>query len=186
MSEQVAEKKNNKQLLIIIIIIIAAVLIIAGLVTVIVLLLNKDEKPDQVDKPTGGLINYQPGVIGVDVESFQEKFDQAVRDMQNSSIGLVFNNYAISNDGVNFKCYIGNAEGNTKDMYFNIYKDTSFSEQILLTGLIPPGSGIDTFESEIDLDPGTYEAVLVLTQVDDDHSTLLAQTNVQITLYVKG
>lgn len=185
MSEQVAEKKNNKQLLIIIII-IAAVLIIAGLVTVIVLLLNKDEKPNQVDQPTGGLINYQPGVIGVDVESFQEKFDQAVRDMQNSSIGLVFNNYAISNDGVNFKCYIGNAEGNTKDMYFNIYKDTSFSEQILLTGLIPPGSGIDTFESEIDLDPGTYEAVLVLTQVDDDHSTLLAQTNVQITLYVKG
>lgn len=186
MSEQVAQKKGKDNKKFIIIIASVAFVVIATLVVVIVLLLNKDEKPNQNDKPSGGLIDYQPGVIGVDVESFQEKFDQAVKDMQNSSIGLVFNNYAISDDGVNFKCYIGNAEGNTKDMYFNIYKDTSFSEQILLTGLIPPGSGIDTFESEIDLDPGTYEAVLVLTQVDDDHSTLLAQTNVQITLYVKG
>lgn len=178
-------EKNNKTL--IIVIIVAAALIIAGLVTVIVLLLGKeDTAPIDDNKPSGGLINYQQGVIGVDVESFQEKFDQAVKEMQESSIGLVFNNYAISDDGVNFKCYIGNAEGNTKDMYFNIYKDMSFSEQILLTGLIPPGSGIDTFESEIDLEPGTYEAVLVLTQVDDDHSTLLAQTNVQIKLYVKG
>lgn len=184
MSEQVAEKKNNKQLLIIII--IAAVLIIAGLVTVIVLLLNKDEKPNQVDQPTGGLIDYQPGVIGVDVDDFQAAFDQAVRDMQNSSIGIVFNNYAESSDGINFKCYLGNAAGNGKDVYFNIYKDSSFSEQILLTGLIPPGSGIDTFESEIDLEPGEYEAVLVLTKVDDDHSTILAQTNVQITLRVSG
>lgn len=186
MSEK-AEKKDNKTL--IIVIIIAAVLIIAGLVAVIVLLLGKNEKPSQNNNQnsiSGGLIDYQPGVVGVNADDFQEKFDQAVKDMQNSSIGLVFNNYAISDDGVNFKCYIGNAEGNTKDMYFNIYKDTSFSEQILLTGLIPPGSGIDTFESEIDLDPGTYEAVLVLTQVDDDHSTLVAQTNVQITLYVKG
>lgn len=179
-------EKNNKTL--IIVIIAAAALIIAGLVTVIVLLLVKDDTAPIIDdnKPSVGLINYQEGVIGVDVESFQEKFDQAVREMQESSIGLVFNNYAVSDDGVSFKCYIGNAEGNTKDMYFNIYKDTSFSEQILLTGLIPPGSGIDTFESEIDLEPGTYEAVLVLTQVDDDHSTILGQTNVQLKLYVKG
>lgn len=179
-----AEKKKNKTLLIVIIVL--AVLIIAGLTTVIVLLLNKEDKPIQNNNNNGGLIDYQPGVIGINVEDFQAEFDQAVKEMQESSIGLIFNNYAVSNDGVNFKCYIGNSEGNTKDMYFNIYKDASFSEQILLTGLIPPGSGIDTFESEIDLDPGTYEAVLVLTQVDDDHSTLLAQTNVQITLYVKG
>lgn len=178
-------EKNNKAL--IIVIIVAAVLIIAGLVTVIVLLLGKEEAaPVDNDKPTVGLINYEQGVIGVDVENFQEEFDRAVREMQESSIGLVFNNYATSDDGVSFKCYIGNAEANTKDMYFNIYKDTSFSEQILLTGLIPPGSGIDTFESEIDLEPGTYEAVLVLTQVDDDHSTILGQTNVEIKLYVKG
>lgn len=179
------EKKQNKNLLIIIVVL--AALLIAGLVTVIVLLLDKDDEPTQNNNnQSDGLINYQPGVIGVDVEDFQEKFNKAVEEMKNSSIGLVFNNYAVSNDGVNFKCYIGNAEANTKDMYFNIYKDTSFSEQILLTGLIPPGSGIDTFESEIDLEPGTYEAVLVLTQVDDDHSTIIGQTNVQITLYVKG
>lgn len=185
MSEQVAEKKNNKQLLIIIII-IAAVLIIAGLVTVIVLLLNKDEKPNQVDQPTGGLINYQPGVIAVDADDFQAKFDEAVKEMENSSIGLIFNNYAYSDDGVHFKCYLGNSEVNNKDLYFNIYTDLSFSKQVLLTGLIPPGSGIDTFESEIKFEPGTHEAILVLTKVDDDHSTIIGQTNVQLTLYVKG
>ncbi|MBD5081344.1 MAG: hypothetical protein HDT44_06215 [Ruminococcaceae bacterium] len=179
-----AEKKKNKTLLIVIIVL--AVLIIAGLTTVIVLLLNKDDKPIQDNNNNGGLIDYQPGVIGVNVDDFQAEFDQAVKDMQNSSIGIIFNNYAVSEDGKNFKCYLGNAEGNGKDIYFNIYKDISFSEQILLTGLIPPGSGIDTFESEIDLDPGQYEAVLVLTKVDDDHSTILTQTNVQITLQVNG
>ena len=178
-----AEKKKNKTLLIVIIVL--AVLIIAGLTTVIVLLLNKEDKPIQ-NNNNNGLINYQPGVIGVDVDNFQAEFDQAVKDMQNSSIGIVFNNYAVSSDGINFKCYLGNAEGNGKDIYFNIYKDSSFSEQILLTGLIPPGSGIDTFKSEIDLEPGQYEAVLVLTKVDDDHSTILSQTNVQITLHVEG
>ena len=177
-----AEKKNKKPLLIVIILL--AVLIIAGLTTVIVLLLNKDDKP--VDNNNNGLINYEPGVIGVNVDDFQAEFDQAVKDMQNSSVGLIFNNYATSSDGKNFKCYLGNAQANNKDIYLNIYKDTSFSEQILLTGLIPPGSGIDTFESEIQLEPGEYEAVLVLTKVDDDHSTILTQTNVQLTLYVEG
>lgn len=179
-----AEKKKKKTLLIVIIVL--AVLIIAGLTTIIVLILNKDDKPIQNNNNNSGLINYQPGVIGVNADDFQEKFDEAVKEMENSSIGLIFNNYAYSDDGVHFKCYLGNSEVNNKDLYFNIYTDLSFSKQVLLTGLIPPGSGIDTFESEIKFEPGTHEAILVLTKVDDDHSTIIGQTNVQLTLYVKG
>lgn len=183
-------QKNNKTL--IIVIIVVAALVIAGLVIVIVLLLGgKDEVPPPVNSVennfTNGQIQYQQqGVIALDAENLQAAFDEAVQKTKEGYITLSFNNYAESDDGKEFKCYLGNAAENTYDAYFDMYLDSSLSQRVLLTGLIPPGSGIDTFTSEVDLDPGTYEAVLVLTQVEDDHSTIHMQTSVQINLVVKG
>lgn len=182
-------QKNNKTL--IIVIIVAAALVIAGLVTVIVLLLGNNEEPaapvNSIESNlSNGQILYQTGVVAFNEEDLQAAYDEAVRRTKEGYITVDFNAYATSGDGINFDCHIGNAIENTYDCYFDIYLDSSLSERVLLTGLIPPGSGIDTFESEIDIDPGTYEAVLVLTQVEDDHSTLHAQTSVQINLVVQG
>lgn len=180
-------EKKNKTL--IIVIIVAAVLIIAGLVTVIVLLLGKEDAApiDPVDKNlSGGKILYQEGIIGLEPEDLQAAFDEFRKRTEEGYITLSFNNWAESEDGKEFKCYLGNAEENTYDVYFDMYLDSTLSQRVLLTGLIPPGSGIDTFTSEIELDPGNYEAVLVLTQVEDDHSTIHMQTSVQINLIVKG
>ncbi|MBD5103319.1 MAG: hypothetical protein HDT47_00435 [Ruminococcaceae bacterium] len=184
MSEQAANK-NNK---LIVVIILVAVVIISGLAAVIFLLLGKDEAPvDPVEKNLiGGQIQYEQGVIALNQEDLQKAFDEAVQKTKEGYITVDFNNRAESSDGKKFLCYLGNSVENTYDAYFNMYLDSTFSDQILLTGLIPPGSGIDNFTSEIDLDPGTYEAVLVLTQVEDDHSTIHSQTNLGITLVVNG
>lgn len=186
MSEETV-KKGNKTL--IIVIIVAAALIIAGLVTVIVLLLGREDaapvNPIE-NNMSDGKIKYEQGIIAIDKDTLQNAFNEALEKTKDGYITLSFNNWAESEDGKNFKCYLGNSEENKYDLYFDMYKDSSLSERILLTGLIPPGSGIDTFESEIDLDPGTYEAVLVLTQVKDDHTTILSQTSVEIDLIVRG
>lgn len=179
-------EKKNKTL--IIVIIVAAAVIIAGLVTVIVLLLGREEPPvDPVEKNfSDGKIQYQQGIIAVDQEELQNAYNEALEKTKNGYITLTFNNWAESSNGKDFECYLGNAEENTYDVYFDMYLDSTLSQRILLTGLIPPGSGIDTFTSEVRLDPGEYEAVLVLTQVEDDHSTIHMQTSVQINLIVKG
>ena len=100
-------------------------------------------------------------------------------------MSLRYQKTAYSSDGVNFKCEIGNSSANDYDMYINIYKDPELTEQILLTGLIPPGSKITEFESEIPLAPGTYNTTLVLTQVEDDRSTFHAQLMITLDLVVE-
>ncbi len=174
---ETAQKTSKKTA---VIIIIAVILLLAAGVTVFLLLNKGDSEPEPTDN--GGLIQYEGGVINY--EDAQLKYDEA---QKKADEGMVAVNYAISaasEDGRHFKCKIKNPVRNSYDMYLNIYKDNTFEEQILLTGLIPPGSGIEEFESEIQLDPGEYESVLVMTLVEDDHTTLHAQSSVVLRLYV--
>lgn len=187
MSEQVVSKKEKENKKVAIIAVIALAIIIA-LVVVIIVLLNREDTPleDLGDKAQAMGVHYEPGVIGLNQDDLQAAFDKAVEKVKDGYVTLAFENKAESDNGKDFTCYLGNSEENTYDLFFSIYMDSTFSQQILLTGLVPPGKGINKFTSDIDLDPGTYEAVLVLSQVEDDHITLHSQTNVQLTLIVKG
>ena len=71
-------------------------------------------------------------------------------------------------------------------MFFNIYKDATLSEQIYLSGLVSPGNVIESFDSEIKLDPGEYSAIIMFTSVSDDHTTMISQVPVEITLVVNS
>lgn len=171
------EKKNNNKLLIIIIILLAA---IVALGAVALIILTEDERnpaPAQVVDPvadhvSNGKIQYDNAAIVLDEDQLQKEVDELFQKVEDGYISLSHKNVAVSNDGQHFECYILNNIDNKYDMYFNIYKDYEAQEQLLLTGLIPPGSGIDHFTSEIKLDPGQYQALLVITQVEDDHETL--------------
>ncbi len=187
MAEQVIKKeedKKNKKL--IIIIIVVAIVIIAALVGVIIAILNNSDEPEKLPEGLDNGIQYQPGVIGLNQNDLQDAFDKAVEKVKDGYVTLEFDNKADSDNGEDFTCYLGNSLENTYDVFFSIYLDATFTDRVLLTGLVPPGSGIDHFKSEYILDPGTYKAVLVLTQVGDDHATIHSQTNVEITLNVKG
>lgn len=190
MAEQIekAVDTNKKEKKIIITVSTIAVAVIAVLVVFIVVLINNNEPATTplADHLVNGEIQYQQGVIAVNEEDLQAQYDEAMKEVQEGYISLNFNNWAVSEDGINFDCFLGNSSENTYDVYYDMYMDSSFQDRIFITGLIPPGSGIEHFTSEIDLDPGTYEAVLVLTQVEDDHATIHTQTSVAITLKVKG
>lgn len=178
MSENVKEEKKSSKAVIILLIIVILLLLAAGIVAA-VFFLNRDDEPLP---DNGGLIQYEAGVVNY--EDAQKVYDEMQKRAEEGSVGVHYSNKATSEDGTHFICFIENPIRNGYDMYLNIYKDETMEEQILLTGLIPAGSGIEEFDSEIPLDPGEYRAVLVMTLVEDDHSTLHAQTKVVLNLIV--
>lgn len=179
MSENVQENKKSSKAIIILLIIIILLLLIGGGVAVYFLTRESDE-PEKIGA-NGGIIQYDQAAVAFDVQDFDEMQKKA----DEGQMALKYVKTAYSSDGVNFTCDVGNSTANKYDMYINIYTDATFEEQILLTGLIPPGSGIKEFQSEIPLDPGIYETVMVLTQVEDDHSTFHAQLMVTFILEVE-
>lgn len=186
MAENTQEaKKSSKAIMILLIILI--LLLIGGIVTVTVILLNKDDTSDaeaNSEPKVGITLPYDNGAVLLDEDSLQKQVEAMYERAKEGSMVLQFKSTAVSKDGEHFECEIGNAIENNYDMYINIYKDDTLEDQILLTGLIPPGSGIYEFESETPIFPGTYEAILVLTQVEDDHETIHAQVAVVLTLEV--
>lgn len=180
MSENVKDEKKSFKTVIILLIILIILLLAAG-IGITMYFVKKTAAPENADN--GGLIQYQEGVVAL--EDAQAVYDKLSEEAAKNNVAVSYARNAYSDDGVNFACDIDNSSANLYDMYFNIYKDDSLSEQILLTGLIPPGSGIREFKSEIPLDPGVYNAVLVFTQVEDDHSTIHNQAMVVLELSVR-
>lgn len=180
MSENVKEEKKSSKTVIILLIIVILLLLAAGIVAA-VFLLKKDDAP-LPDEGNGGIIGYEAHVVNY--EDAQRVYDEMQKRADEGSVGVHYSINAYSEDGTHFTCMIENPVRNGYDMYLNIFKDETLTEQLLLTGLIPAGSGIEEFDSEIPLEPGEYKSVLVMTLVEDDHSTLHAQTKVILNLSV--
>lgn len=173
-NKAVSIDKDKKKKVFIAVIIIMAVVII-GLVTAVLIVLTEEERNPSPPYSylVDGKLNYDNAAIVLDPgDQLQQEIDKVFQEVQDGYISLSHKNVAYSSDGVNFECYIQNNIDNKYDLFLNIYKDSSAQEQLLLSGLIPPGQGIDHFISEIRLDPGEYKALLVITQVEDDHATL--------------
>lgn len=174
--KQKDEKKEKKKFIIIIIIgIIVIILLILALIFVI--MKENQEKENYIYNPVeehikDGKLQYDEAAIILDQDALQQAVNEMYEKVEDGMISLSHKNQAFSSDGRTFQCYIQNNIDNKYDFFINIYKDNTAEEQLYLSGLIPPGSGIDHFNSEIKLDPGAYDALLVITQVEDDHETI--------------
>lgn len=168
------EKKEKKKFLIIIIIgIIIIILLILALIFVIMRENQEKENIDPINQHLqDGKLQYDKAAIILDQDALQQAVNEMYEKVEDGYISLSHKNQAVSSDGKSFQCYIQNNIDNKYDLFVNIYKDETAQEQLYLSGLIPPGSGIDHFESEVKLEPGTYDALLVVTQVEDDHETI--------------
>ena len=174
--------KNSK--LVPILLIILIVVAVGGIITALFLLLNKDGGSGEDGEPAHTIGYQNEGVVALSPDDLQKIMEDMVVQAEEGMVDLNYRHMAYSTDGVNFACDLGNSAANRYDMYFNIYLDDEFQEQVLLTGLLPPGSELESFVSEIPLDPGEYESVLVFTQVADDHATIVGQAMVVLTLVV--
>lgn len=169
------EKKGSKKkifLLLVIILVLAAVA-----VTVFLWYRNRDDGDD-----SGGLGYERTAVVVTDQDELQKMVDEM--EARDGKITLEYKNVARSSDGSEFECYVANSAINTCDMYLGIYTDASYKEELYLTQLMKPGSGITSFTCNKKMEPGTHEVVLVFTQVEDDHKTIRTQVPVTYSLVV--
>lgn len=170
-----AEKEKKRNVLVPILLIVL-ILIVAAAAVVIIKLLNKE---DDEPKTSGNWIGIGYEQNATILTSGEIAYSQP------EGIAVRFNPLAVSGDGENFECEIANSYGNTLDMYLDIYVDLVDKEEIYLSGLLRPGEGITHFKTNRVMPKGTYDVVLVLTLVEDDHKTIHSQSNVALTLYVQ-
>lgn len=175
-SSAVPEKKDRKKKVFLLLVIIL-VLVAVG---VCVFLWYRNREKDDDDS---GKLGYEAtAVVVTDPDELQKMVDDMAN--QNGKISLEYKNVAQSSDGSNFDCYIANSASNVCDMYIGIYTDATYEEELYLTQLMKPGSGITSFKCNKKMEPGHYDVVLVFTLVEDDHKTIRTQTTVTYSLNV--
>lgn len=142
--------------------------VIVALCAVIVVLLNRPAA-----EPAGGgmQVGYSAEAkVFLDQDSLQAAVDEAQRNAEEGMVALEYQNDANSTDGRNFTCYIANAPENLYDMFLTIYADSDMTDQIFLSGLVPPGSGFDHITLDHALEKGDHTVNVVVTQVTSDEN----------------
>lgn len=133
------------------------------------------------------------GVVATDPETLQDAVDEMYKEAQEPGVSLEYKDIAISNDGKNFRCYIGNSEKNAYDMFIAIYADAALTDELFLSELLRPGSRFEEITLEQTLSPGVHTAYIVYTQVVDEENsedvmvqTIHAQVATTINLEVRS
>ncbi len=175
----------------------AVVLVAAGILVGRMAAQASSQPPAQAavsDAPGTGLnrIGYDANVVVDDPETLQQAVDEMYAQAQEPGVTLEFKEVAVSDDGKNFACYIGNAAENAYDMFIAIYADQALTDELYLSGLMRPGTRFEQIELERTLEPGEYTAYVVYTQVKDEEEEeiqvqkIQAQVASAITLIVNG
>ena len=150
------------------------IVVIVGLVVVIMvmaffLLFRKDSATvEDGDTPRIGYASE--ATVMLDQDSLQAAMDAAMENARDGNVSLLYQNDAFSKNGTDFECYIVNSASNKYDMFLTIYADAEMTDQVYLSGLVPPGSGFEEITLDHALEPGDHEVVVAVTQVDTDEN----------------
>lgn len=149
--------------------------VIIGLILVIVamsfFLLFKRDGAETDDNGTPRIGYETDAKVMLDQDSLQAAVDEAMENAKNGMVALQYQNDAFSSDGKTFSCYIANAPSNLYDMFLTIYADAELTDQIYLSGLVPPGSGFEEITLDHSLEQGDHTVYVVVTQVETDEET---------------
>lgn len=108
--------------------------------------------------------------VMLDQNSLQAAMDAAMEKAKDGNVALRYKNNAFSTNGTDFECYIVNSTANVFDMFLTIYADAELTDQIFLSGLVPPGSGFENITLDRALDVGDHTVYVAVTQVADDEN----------------
>lgn len=148
-----------------VIIAIAAAVIVIALCITAVFIFRKD---DESDSPKIGYATE--ATVMLDQDSLQAAVDEALENAKNGMVALQYQNEAFSTDGKTFTCHIVNDPGNIYDMFLTIFADEQLTDQVYLSGLVPPGSGFEEITLDRALDVGDHTVYVAVTQVDTDEN----------------
>ncbi len=173
------EQKRKASPLVLVLVIIIVVLVAAGAVLLLGKFGEQEPEAETLGDNQTPLIGYEEGVTVVDdPDALQKAVDAMQEKAKQEGIPLEYQNGASSKDGTKFDCYIANPAKASYDFFINIYADAELTDQLYLSGLIPPGSAKRELELDHALSPGTHRVFVVFTQVEDDHTTIHQQATV--------
>ncbi len=129
-------------------------------------------------------IGYAEGVTALDEDSLQRAVDEMYAKVEEGNIALEYRNDAFSEDGKNFECYIGNSLANEYDMYIGIYSDSTYKDELYLSGLFRPGEAFKNIELNHALEKGDHRVYVSFTQVEEDLETIHGQIMVTMDFHV--
>ena len=145
-----------------IIILLAALIALLIVVLAVVLMRGGSQ-----DIPDGPVIGYETEAsVMLDQAALQDAVDEALANAQDNMVALEYKNDAYSTDGKKFSCYIVNSASNLYDMFLTIYSDAEMTDQVYLSGLVPPGSGFEEITLDHELQEGDHTVYIAITQVD--------------------
>lgn len=186
MDQEPRQQRRVSPLTVVLIIII--VLLIAAAAVLALGKFGGEKEPEAENLGNGDtpLIGYEEGVTVVDdADALQNAVDEAYAEAAKKGVPLEYQNEAFSYDGTNFDCYIANPTVSDYDVYFQIFQDDQFTQQLYLSKLIPPGSAKRELVLDKRLEEGTNRVYVVFTQVEDDHATAYQQATVTMDFIVE-
>lgn len=162
MEEKTQSKSNQKWIIILLLLLVA----LMGVVLAVVLLRGGSQDGPDNGSPAIGYATEASVLL--DEDALQAAVDEAIENAKNGRVALRYQNDAYSDDGQTFSCYIANDTANLYDMFITIYADAALTDQLYLSGLVPPGSGFEEITLDHALPSGDNTVYVALTQVDTD------------------
>ena len=103
-----------------------------------------------------------------------------------NTIGLEYRNDAYSTDGKNFDCYIANALRNEYDLFIAVYANAEMTDELYLSGLLPPGRAFSHIALNRALKDGNHLVYVAFSQVTevDGAQAMRAQALVTMDFHV--
>lgn len=182
--DQEQKQQPKRSPLVLVLIIIIVVLAAAAVVLVVGKFGGKPEET-VIGDASIPLIGYEEGLTVVDdPDALQSAVDKMMEDAQDPGIPLNYQNIANSEDGKTFECYIANPVTDKYDIYIQIFSNQELTDQLYLSGLIPPGKAMTQLNLEKQLPAGNNTVYVAFTQVEEDHATIHNQIVVTMEFFV--
>lgn len=186
-NKETTQKTKGQSKVVIVLLALIVVIVVAFAVILLYLLSSKDTKdlPESNVQQIGNGLEVEANLILDDPKTLQDAVDEMLEKVAEGQMSLEMEVEARSADGENFSCYLANADQNSYDMYMMLYRDDT-QELIYQSGIIPIGARIESFTTNVKMDPGMYVCTLVFCQLEEDGETIHAQVNVGLNLSVTG
>lgn len=166
------------------IIIICAAAVIIALLAVIVVLLTKGNKPTEEkrdDVAARGTVVTQNNAEQVVDEMVQTPF--VAPGYYEASMTNVW--HFADSSSVSTDAYVANVEGNTNDVYFDVFLATDEENPIIESPVIPRGAEMEEIKLDKELEAGTYDCVMIYHLIDENQKTI-STLRVGVTIIVEN
>lgn len=165
------KKSSNNQMKIIVIILIIFLAIALGF---IIYILTRTDDADEPDTGGRGTVVTEDNADTINIS--QEPVEDG---MYETSMTIDWHFEGKRSEDA----YVANVENNTRTVYFDLNLAET-GENIYSSPYIPVGSELSGITLEKEIDPGTYDTILIYHLVDDDNKEL-STLSVALTIYVE-